>query len=55
LGVYPPDMPLDWESNCKENEVPLLAILNTRVSEEEFHRESMVSCQKTKGRKEVLN
>jgi hypothetical protein len=46
LGVYPPD---------EEDEAPLLAILDARVSEEEFHRESMVVRQKTKGKKEMLN
>jgi hypothetical protein len=38
LGVYPLD---------EEDELPLLAILDASVSEEEFHRESMVACQKT--------
>jgi hypothetical protein len=46
LGVYPPD---------EEDEVSLLAILDANISEEEFHRESMVACQKTKGRREMLN
>jgi hypothetical protein len=32
-----------------------LAILDASVSEEEFHRESMIMHQKTKGRREVLN
>jgi hypothetical protein len=46
LGVYPLD---------EEDEASLLAILDARVSEEEFHRESMVARQKTKGRREMLN
>jgi hypothetical protein len=48
-------MPLDWAADGEEDEVPLLAILDASVSEEEFHYESMVLRQKTKGRKEVLN
>jgi hypothetical protein len=46
LGVYPLD---------EEDEASLLPILDARVSEEEFHRESMVARQKTKGRREMLN
>jgi hypothetical protein len=46
LGVFPPD---------EEDKAPLLAILDANVSEEEFHRESMVARQKTKGRREMLN
>jgi hypothetical protein len=48
-------MPLDWAVDGEEDDVPLLAILATSVSEEEFHRETMVVRQKTKGRKDVLN
>lgn len=55
MGVYPPDMHLDWAGDGEEDEVPLLAILDTSVSEEEFHRESIVARQKTKGRRDVLN
>lgn len=39
LGVYPLN---------EEDELPLLAILDASVSEEEFHGESMVACQKPK-------
>jgi len=55
LGVYPPDMPLDWAMNGEEDEVPLFPILDVSVNEEEFHRESIVACQKTSGRRDVLN
>jgi len=55
LGVYLLDMHLDWAGDGEEDEGPLLAILDPHVSEEEFHRKSMVACQKTKGRREVLN
>jgi hypothetical protein len=53
LGVYSPDMHLDWAKDGEEDEVPLLAILDASVSEVEFHRESMVARQKTKGRRVV--
>lgn len=39
----------------QEDEALLLAILDASVSEEEFHREAMVVCQKTKGIRDVLN
>jgi hypothetical protein len=55
LGVYLPDMHLDWPGDCEEDEVLLLDILDASVSEEEFLRKSMVARQKTKGRREVLN
>jgi hypothetical protein len=46
LGVYLLD---------EKDEAPLLAILDASVSEEDFHRESTVARQKTKGRREMLN
>jgi hypothetical protein len=48
LGVYPPDMHLDWAEDCEEDEAQLLEILDASVSEEEFFQESMVARQKTK-------
>jgi hypothetical protein len=48
LGVYPPDMHLDWAGDCEEDEAQLLEILDASVSEEEFFQESMVARQKTK-------
>jgi hypothetical protein len=48
-------MHLDLAGDGEEYEVPLLAILDASASEEEFHRESIVARQKTKGRREVLN
>jgi hypothetical protein len=48
-------MPLDWAADDEEDEVLLLAILDASVSKEEFHQETMVACQKTKGKREVLN
>jgi hypothetical protein len=44
LGVYLPDMHLDWVGDGEEDEVPLLAILDASISEEEFLRESMFAC-----------
>lgn len=55
LGVYLPNMHLDWVEDCEEDEVLLLDIFDASVSEEEFLLESMVTRQKTKGRREVLN
>jgi len=40
LGVYLPDMPLDWAADDEEDEVLLLAILDASVSKEEFHQET---------------
>jgi hypothetical protein len=48
LGVYPPDMHLDWAGDCEEDEAQLLEILDASVNEEEFLQESMVARQKTK-------
>jgi hypothetical protein len=55
LGVYSPDMPLDWTADREVDEVLLLPILDASVSKEELHRETMVAHQKTKGRADVLN
>lgn len=55
IGRMAPDMPLDWVADGEEDEVPLLAFLDANVNKEEFHRETMIACQKTKGRREVLN
>jgi hypothetical protein len=46
LGVYPPD---------EVDEASLLAIVDSSISEEEFHQESVVARQKNKGRREMLN
>jgi hypothetical protein len=53
LGVLHPDMPLDWALDGDEGEDPSLTILD--AIDEEFHRKTLVACQKTKGMRELLN
>jgi hypothetical protein len=53
LGVLPPNMALDWELNCVEDEDPSLVIMD--AFEEDFLREVKVAQPKTKGRREILN
>jgi hypothetical protein len=53
LGVLPPNMALDWELDCVENEDSSLAILD--AFEENFLREVKVAWPNTKGRWEILN
>jgi hypothetical protein len=45
-------MPLDWAMDGDHGEQSL-AILD--AIEEKFHRENMIACQKTKGKRELLN
>jgi hypothetical protein len=45
-------MPLDWAKDGDHGEESL-AILD--VIEEEFHRKNMITYQKTKGKRELLN
>jgi len=45
-------MPLDWEMDGVHG-VKSLAILD--AIEEEFHWDKMLVCQKTKGKRELLN
>jgi hypothetical protein len=53
LGVYPPDMPLDWASDGVEDEDLSIAILD--AIENDFHQVKKGTRLKTKGRREVLN
>jgi len=53
LGVYPPDIPLNWVSDGVKDEDLFFAILD--AIEEDFHRVKMVAHLKIKGRREVLN
>jgi len=53
LGVYLPDMPLNWVSDGVEDKDPSFPILD--VIEEDFHRVKKVARLKIKGRREVLN
>jgi hypothetical protein len=53
LGVLHPDIPLDLALDGDEGEDPSFAILD--CIDEEFHRKTMVACQKTKGMRELLN
>jgi hypothetical protein len=46
LGDYSPD---------EVDEASLLAIVDSSISEEEFHQESVVARQKNKGRRKMLN
>jgi hypothetical protein len=45
-------LPLDWEMNGFQDEESL-AILD--ALEEDIHRDKMIACQKTKGKRELLN
>jgi hypothetical protein len=53
LSVLHPNRPLDWAMDGGHGEVPSLAIVD--AIEEEYHRETIVPRQKTKGRRELLN
>jgi hypothetical protein len=53
LGVYHPDMPLDWVSDGVGDEDSSFAILD--AIEEDFHRVKKGARLKIKGRREVLN
>jgi hypothetical protein len=46
-------MSLDWAMDSDEGEDLSLAILD--AIEDEFHRKTMVVCQKTKGMRDLLN
>jgi hypothetical protein len=46
LGVFHPDMPLDWVLDSDEDKDPSLAILD--AIEDDFHREAKVARQRTK-------
>jgi hypothetical protein len=46
LGVYSPDLHLDWARDAEEDEVLLLAILDASVREEKFHWKSMIAHRK---------
>jgi hypothetical protein len=49
LGVIPPDLHLEWESDGAEDEDSALALLD--AIEEDFHRGSMGKRYKIKGRR----
>jgi hypothetical protein len=51
LGVFPPDMPLDWVSDGVEDEDTSFALLD--VIEEDFHQVHKVTHLKIKGRREL--
>jgi hypothetical protein len=53
LGVIPPDLLLEWESDGAEYEDSALALLD--AIEEDFHRDSMGKRYKIKGRRELQN
>jgi hypothetical protein len=53
LGVYPPNMPLDWVLDGVGDENLSFVILD--AIEEDFHRVKKVARFKTKGRRKVLN
>jgi len=53
LGVIPPDLLLEWESDGAEDEDSALALLDN--IEEEFHRDNMGKRHKIKGRRELQN
>jgi hypothetical protein len=53
LGVIPPDLHLEWESDGAEDEDSALALLD--AIEEDFHRGSMGKQYKIKGMRELQN
>jgi len=53
LGVIPPDLLLEWESDDAEDEDSALALLD--AIEEDFHRDSMGKRHKIKGMRELQN
>jgi len=53
LGVYPPDMPLDWVSDGVEDENTSFVLLD--AIDEDFYRVKKGKLLKIKGRREVLN
>jgi hypothetical protein len=53
LGVIPPDLLLEWESDGAEYEDSALALLD--AIEDDFHRDSMGNRYKIKGRRELQN
>lgn len=53
LGVIPPDLLLEWESDGAEDEVSALALLD--AIEEDFHRDNMGKRYNIKGMRELQN
>jgi hypothetical protein len=48
LGVYPPDMPLDWAADGEEDEVLLLAILDASVAKRGCIRKQWLRAKRPK-------